>query len=374
VAEGALGLRHELRVGPLHDPNASILGDPIRPETLWSCMQCMACVEICPVGIEHVPIINQMRRRLVERGEMDSTLQQTLESIYETGNSFGETRRKRARWTKGLDFDVKDIRKEPAEILWFVGDYASFDPRNQLITQTLARLLGHAGVDFGILYDAERNAGCDVRRVGEEGLFNHLREENMAAISSCTFDRILTWDPHSFHTLRNEYPTHGVDWTVVHHSQFLLELLDDGRLAPKKRLGYRITYHDPCTLGRYNGVYDEPRRVLAAIGAELVEMPRSRDNSFCCGAGGGRIWMTELKREDAPRPSEQRIDEAVALGDIDYFVVCCPKDVTMYEDAIKTSGHQSEIELRELTELVWESLDLPVPAGVGERGGEEEDT
>jgi len=374
VAEGALGLRHELHVPPLHDPNASILGDPIRPETLWSCMQCMACVEICPVGIEHVPIINQMRRRLVERGEMDSTLQQTLESIYETGNSFGETRRKRALWTRGLDFDVKDIRKETAEVLWFVGDYASFDPRNQLVTQTLARLLHRAGVDFGILYDAERNAGCDVRRVGEEGLFNHLREENVAAISGCTFDRILTWDPHSFHTLRNEYAAFGVDWTVVHHSQFLLELLDSGRLAPKKPLGYRITYHDPCTLGRYNGVYDEPRRVLEAIGVELVEMPRNRDNSFCCGAGGGRIWMTELKREDAPRPSEQRIDEAVALGGIDYFVVCCPKDVTMYEDAIKTSGHEGEIELRELTELVWESLDLSVPEAVGGPSGEEEHT
>jgi Fe-S oxidoreductase/nitrate reductase gamma subunit len=372
VSEGALGLRHELHIPPMHDPSASILGDPIRPETLWSCMQCMACVEICPVGIEHVPIINELRRRLVERGEMDSLLQQTLESIYESGNSFGEARRKRARWTKGLDFEVKDIRKEPAEILWFVGDYASFDPRNQRVTQTLARLLHHAGVDFGILYDAERNAGCDVRRVGEEGLFNHLREENVAAISSCTFDRILTWDPHSFHTLRNEYPAFGVDWNVVHHSQLLLELLADGRLAPAESLGSRVTYHDPCTLGRYNGVYEAPRRVLATIGAELVEMPRNRSNSFCCGAGGGRIWMTELKREDTPRPSEQRIDEAIALGEIDYFVVCCPKDVTMYEDAIKTSGHQGEIELRELTELVWESLAPPVPEAAATRGGEEE--
>jgi Fe-S oxidoreductase len=351
----------DLREAAAAGATNSVIGNPIRPETLWSCMQCMACVEICPVGIEHVPIINQLRRRLVERGEMDSLLQQTLESIYESGNSFGESRRKRARWAKALEFEVKDIRREPAEILWFVGDYASFDPRNQRVTQTLARLLRHAGVDFGILYDAERNAGCDVRRVGEEGLFNHLREENVAAISGCTFDRILTWDPHSFHTLRNEYPAYGVDWTVVHHSQLLLELIEDGRLEQRSPLGSRVTYHDPCTLGRYNGVYDEPRRVLAAIGTELVEMPRNRDNSFCCGAGGGRIWMSELKRDDVPRPSEQRIDEAVALGGIDYFVVSCPKDVTMYEDAIKTSGHQGEIELRELTELVWESLGLSVP-------------
>ena len=336
-------------------------------------MQCMACVEICPVGIEHVPIINQMRRRLVERGEMDATLQQTLESIYETGNSFGEASRKRARWTKELDFEVKDIRKEPAELLWFVGDYASFDPRNQRVTQTLARILRHAGVDFGILYDAERNAGCDVRRVGEEGLFDHLAEENVASdleLRRSTGSSPATRTPST----RSATSTRAfdVDWNVVHHSQLLLELVADGRLAPKKPLDYRLTYHDPCTLGRYNGVYDEPRQVLAALGMELVEMPRSRDNSFCCGAGGGRIWMTELKRER--RAAAERATDRRGRGArrLDYFVVCCPKDVTMYEDAIKTSGHQGEIELRELTELVWESLDLPQPVAAGDRGGEEE--
>jgi Fe-S oxidoreductase len=336
----------------------SILGDPIRPETLWSCMQCMACVEICPVGIEHVPLINQMRRQLVERGEMDSLLQGTLETIYTSGNSFGEPKRKRGRWTRDLPFAVKDIRREPAEYLWFLGDYASFDPRNQKVTRSLARVLHEASVDFGILYDAERNAGCDVRRVGEEGLFTDLAEENIAAISACRFDRIFSWDPHSFHTLRNEYPQLGGSWDVLHHTQLLLELIERGRLRPKRGLGYRVTYHDPCTLGRHNGVYDAPRQVLARLGVELVEMPRNRDNSFCCGAGGGRIWMQELKREDAPRPSEMRIDEATALGGIDYFVVACPKDVTMYEDAIKTSGHAGEIELREISELVLESLDL----------------
>ena len=335
-----------------------LLGDPIRPETLWSCTQCMACVEICPVGIEHVPIINQLRRALVERGEMDPMLQSTFEAIYENGNSFGEPRRKRARWAKELEFEVKDIRKEPADHLWFVGDYASFDPRNQRATQSLARLLHHAGVDFGILWDAERTGGCDVRRAGEEGLWASLAEENVETIAGCEFERIFSSDPHTFHTLTNEYPALGGSWAVLHHSQLLLELLESGHLQPAKRLGYRVTYHDPCTLGRYNGVYEQPRALLKAIGLDLVEMPRNRDNSFCCGAGGGRIWMKELAKEGSRRPSEQRIDEAVGLGGIDYFVVCCPKDVTMYEDAIKTSGHQGEIELRELSELVLESLDL----------------
>jgi Fe-S oxidoreductase len=360
AAEGSIGIRAFAGVPPLHEERGSILGDPIRSETLWSCMQCMACVEICPVGIEHVPIINQMRRQLVERGDLDPMLQQTFETIYETGNSFGEPKRKRARWAKDLGFEVKDIRKEPAELLWFVGDYASFDPRNQRATRALARVLHEAGVDFGILWDAERTGGCDVRRAGEEGLWLSLAEENVKTISACEFERIFSSDPHTFHTLRNEYPNLGGDWAVLHHSQLLLELLHAGRL-PATQLGHRVTYHDPCTLGRYNGVYEEPRRVLDAIGVELLEMPRSRDNSFCCGAGGGRIWMKELAREGSRRPSEQRIDEAVGLGELDYFVVACPKDVTMYEDAIKTSGHQGEIELRELSELVLESLELPPP-------------
>lgn len=355
VAEGALGNRAALGIPPRFPEHADIVGT-IKPETLWSCMQCMACVEICPVGIEHVPIINQMRRALVERGEMDGQLQQTLETVYTSGNSFGEAKRKRGRWTKELDFPVKDARKEPAELLWFVGDYASFDPRNQKATRALACVLRAAGVDFGILFDGERTAGNDVRRVGEEGLWTSLAEENMEAISACSFDRILTSDPHTFNTLKNEYPQLGGSWDVLHHTQLLVELLESGRPALRKGLGYRVTYHDPCALGRMNGVYDEPRQLLELVGCELVEMPRNRDNSFCCGAGGGRIWMKELSPEGAQRPSESRIDEAVALQGIDYFVVACPKDVTMYEDAIKTSGHQGEIELRELSELVLESL------------------
>lgn len=341
-----------------HSGPEARIGERIRPETIWSCTQCMACVEICPVGIEHVPIINQLRRRLVEDGELDSTLQATFEAVYETGNSFGEPKRKRPRWARELGFEVKDIRREPAQLLWFVGDYASFDARNQRATQALARILHGAGADFGILFDAEKTAGCDVRRAGEEGLWAELAEENVRTISGCQFERIFSSDPHTFHTLKNEYPQQGGEWSVLHHSQLLLELLERGALTPRKQLGYRITYHDPCTLGRYNGVYEAPRQVLRAIGCELVEMPRNRDNSFCCGAGGGRIWMKELKQAGVKRPSEQRIDEAAALGTLDYFVVCCPKDVTMYEDAIKTSGHQGELELRELSELVLESLDL----------------
>jgi Fe-S oxidoreductase len=333
--------------------------DGVRADTVWSCMQCNACVEACPVGIEQAPIINQLRRRLVEEGELPGNLQATLQTIHKSGNSFGERNRKRGRWTEELDFEIKDARKEPVDVLWFVGDYASFDPRSQKVSRTLARLFQAAGLDFGILYDGERNSGNDVRRAGEEGLFEALAEQNVATLEECDFSRIVTSDPHSLNTLRNEYPELiseelAGSWRVAHHTELLLELIESDRLPLRGRLDYRVTYHDPCYLGRHNGGYDSPRRILELLGCSLAEMPRNRDNSFCCGAGGGRIWIPD--EPGVERPSESRIHEAVSLGELDYFVVSCPKDVTMYEDAIKTSGNAERIELRELTELIEEAL------------------
>jgi Fe-S oxidoreductase/nitrate reductase gamma subunit len=333
---------------------APVIGDDgVRADTVWSCMQCNACVEACPVGIEQAPIINQLRRRLVEEGELPANLQATLQTIHKSGNSFGERARKRGRWTEELDFEVTDARKDSVDVLWFVGDYASFDPRSQTVTRALARLFRAAELDFGILYDGERNSGNDVRRAGEEGLFEALAEQNVSVLEECDFNRIVTSDPHSLNTLRNEYPELGASYEVVHHTALLLELIETGRLPVAGRLDYRVTYHDPCYLGRHNGGYDAPREILRALGCTLVEMPRNRDNSFCCGAGGGRIWIPD--EPGTERPSENRIREAVSLGELDYFVVSCPKDVTMYEDAIKTSGNAERIELRELTELIEEA-------------------
>jgi Fe-S oxidoreductase/electron transfer flavoprotein alpha/beta subunit len=334
-----------------------LIGDVIDAQTLWSCRTCGACQEICPVGIEHPAMIVQMRRQLVERGDMDPLLQGTLDSIASTGNSFGENARKRSAWTRDLEFDVKDIREDPADSLWFVGDYAAFDPRNQKVSRAFASLMKAGGVDFALLHEGERNSGNDVRRVGEEGLFETLVEENLAAMTGVReFRRIITTDPHSYNTIKNEYPEFGQTRPVEHYSSVLADMLKSGRLKVVNPLNKKVTFHDPCHLGRLNGGYEAPREVLRAIGCEIVEMPRNRDNSFCCGAGGGRIWMPDPPGIE--KPSENRMHEASGLGGIDVFVTCCPKDLTMFEDARKTSGHESEFVVQDIAELVAEAVAL----------------
>jgi Fe-S oxidoreductase/electron transfer flavoprotein alpha/beta subunit len=334
-----------------------LVGDIIAPETLWACRSCGACQEICPVGIEHPTMIVQMRRHLVERDEMEPQLRDTFGKLADRGNSFGESARQRGTWTEALEFTVKDIREEAADNLWFVGDYASYDPRNQIVSQTVARLFKVAGFDYAILRESEHSAGNDVRRAGEEGLFEALVEHNQAAMAAARpFTRLVTTDPHTYNTIRNEYPDFADTAPINHYTSVLAEMLEDGRLKVVNPLKRRVTLHDPCHLGRLNGNYDQPRRVLELIGCELVEMPRNRDNSFCCGAGGGRIWMPDPPGKE--KPSENRMHEAAALGNIDTFVVCCPKDMTMFEDARKTSGHEGEFEVKDLAELVAEAIEL----------------
>jgi Fe-S oxidoreductase len=324
-------------------------------ETLWACRTCMACVEVCPVAIEHVPVIVQMRRKLVEEGQMDPQLKKTLQTIHKSGNSFGESKRKRAAWTKSLPFPVKDARKERVDVLWFVGDYASFDPRNQKVTQGFASLLREAGVDYGILYEGESNAGNDVRRVGEEGLYETLAAANIQALSSASFQTIVTTDPHSFNTIRNEYPDFGGQYQIQHYTTLLLKLLQEGRLKLARQLPLRVTFHDPCHLGRFNKGYEAPRDILRLLGCELVEMGRCRANSFCCGAGGGRIWVPDPVGAD--KPAHNRMREAAAIPGLQVYVVSCPKDLTMFEDALKMTGNEGKFVVRELIELVREALE-----------------
>jgi Fe-S oxidoreductase len=329
----------------------------ISMETLWSCRTCMACVEICPVAVEHVPLIVQMRRKLVEDGAMDPLLTKTLQTIHKTGNSFGESKRKRGSWSKPLPFKIKDARKEPVQVLWFVGDYASFDPRNQKVTQTFAALLNQAGVDFGILYDGESNAGNDVRRVGEEGLYEVLAGANIAALAGASFDTIVTTDPHSYNTIRNEYPDFGGKYEIQHYTSFVRRLFAEGKLQVTQPMKLRATFHDPCHLGRFNKGYEAPRELLKLLGCEVVEMGRCRDNSFCCGAGGGRIWIPDPVGVE--KPAQNRIREAAAIPGLDVYVVSCPKDLTMFEDALKTTGNEGKFVVKELIELIREAVPAP---------------
>ncbi|MFN4217819.1 MAG: (Fe-S)-binding protein [Candidatus Bipolaricaulia bacterium] len=321
---------------------------------LWACTTCLACMAHCPVRNEHLPLIIQMRRYLVNEGRVDASLQDALTKLSRYGNSFGQSDRLRGKWTQGLDFTIKDIRKEPAEYLWFVGDYSSYDPRIQEITRTAAKVFHRLGLDFGILYESERNAGNDVRRVGEEGLFEMLVEKNLNALSKCEFHEIITLDPHTYHVLKNEYPDYGGRFTVTHYTELFARLLENKKLSFSKRLGYRVTYHDPCYLGRYNGVYDAPRKILRALGVQLSEMPRSQRHSYCCGAGGGRIWMEEEDLKE--RPSESRIREALALDGVQYLVIACPKDIVMFKDAIKTTNSEGRIAVKDVIELIAEAL------------------
>jgi Fe-S oxidoreductase len=327
-------------------------------ETLWSCRTCLACVEICPVAVEHVPIIVQMRRNLVEAGEMEPILEKTLQTIHKTGNSFGESKRKRAAWAKDLPFEIKDARTEPVDILWFVGDYASFDPRNQKVTRSFAKLMHNAGINFGLLFEAELNSGNDLRRVGEEGLYELLATSNIGTLQACDFKSIVTTDPHSFNTIRNEYPDFGGKFEINHYTTLVKQLIENGQIKLKKKLDYRVTFHDPCHLGRYNKGFDAPRDVIKLLGCELVEMARNRDNSFCCGAGGGRIWIPDPVGIE--KPSANRMREAGQIEGLDVFIVSCPKDLTMFEDALKTSGYEGKFIVRELIELIDECVEYEV--------------
>lgn len=322
-------------------------------EALWNCTTCAACITECPVLVEHIDTIVDIRRHLVIEGMIDSELQDALTNLGRYGNSFGQSPRKRARWAEGLEPAVKDATREKVEYLWFVGDYASYYPSIAELTQKTAAILSKADVDFGVMFKGENHSGNDVRRVGEEGLFEMLAEKNMQALERCDYQHIFTTDPHSYNTLKNEYPFQE-PLSILHYSELLAKLIDEGKIRFSNPLNYRVTYHDPCYLGRYNGIYDPPRKVIRATGCELVEMPRSRDQALCCGAGGGRIWMDEGKVED--RASESRIREAAGLGNLDCFVIACPKDYTMFQDAVKTTGHEGDLRVLDLIELVAEAL------------------
>jgi Fe-S oxidoreductase len=362
-AEETLARRPRPATAAANSDNSPLLAGPVVPQPwLWSCTTCLSCDEVCPLAVPHVSLIVQMRRYLVSQGELDSRMQDALANLTRYGNSFGQSARTRAKWTQELPFKIKDARKERVENLWLVGDYASYDPRVQAVTRAAARVFQQAGLDFGILYEGEQNAGNDTRRMGEEGLFEMLRDKNLKTLGKAQFETVVTTDPHTYHVLKNEYAGpngngagNGSASRVLHCTELLDLLLRQGKLPLRRTLKTAVTYHDPCYLGRYNGVYDPPRHLLDELGVSLVEMPRNRADSYCCGAGGGRIWM-----EDVPglteRPAESRVREAARLHGVSTLVVSCPKDLVMFQDALKTTELEGTLKIRDAMELVEEAI------------------
>ncbi|MBK5099875.1 MAG: (Fe-S)-binding protein, partial [Desulfobacteraceae bacterium] len=311
--------------------------------------------EECPVFIEYIDKIIDMRRHLIETSQNPKTFNQVLMQFEKTGNPFGKPAAKRAEWVKEIeDIPVRLLKEgDEVDVLYYVDSYGSYDPTVQAIASAIVKGLHLAGVDFGILGPLEKDSGHQVRRMGEEGLFQFLVEENMETLKSISFKKIITTDPHTFNTLQKDYPA---SFEVYHYAQFFLSLIESGKLKPVNSLdGENIyTYHDPCYLGRHNNIYDAPRNILRSLpGLNLVEMKKARDRSFCCGGGDIILWH-EIEQEEI-RMAEKRIQMAREVG-ANTIVTGCPFCLIHFEDAIKTGGLESEMKAIDLMELLISTL------------------
>ncbi|MFQ5762488.1 MAG: (Fe-S)-binding protein [Candidatus Bathyarchaeia archaeon] len=329
-----------------------LIGGPISEDVLWSCTTCAACVDQCPVFIEHVHKIVEMRRYLtLTEGKIADEIAKTFKEMEVSGNPWGFPPSERSAWTEPLG--LAEVKGQPADLLLFVGCFSSYDDRNKATVSSLVRLLKTAGVKFTILGDDETCCGDPARRLGNEYIFQTMAQENIRKFNELNVKKIITACPHCFNTLKNEYPQLGGKFEVIHHTQLLRELLAEGKLKPSKPLNLSLTYHDSCYLGRYNGIYDEPREILERIpGVELREMDRRRSISFCCGAGGGRIWMEE---EIGERINVERVKQAESKG-VAGIATACPFCMNMFEDGLKTLGKEDAIQALDLAELLEKSL------------------
>ncbi len=327
----------------------------ITPEVLWVCTTCGACVQECPVDIEHVDAIVDLRRhQVMSESSFPEEAAVMLRNVESRGDAFGAGPAGRLDWAADLGFEVEvvaDVVDPGVEYLLWVGCAGAQDERARRTVRALARLLHRAGVRFAVLGARESCTGDPARRLGNEFLFQEQARRNIETLSSAAVRRVVTTCPHCLNTIGSEYPALGGDFVVVHHSQLLAELVASGRL-PAGDLGSRITFHDPCYLGRHQGVFDEPRAVLGAAGGELVELARSREQSFCCGAGGARMWLEEPVSQ---RVNLLRTDEALQTGS-SVIATACPYCRIMLDDGVRSRGADGEVEVLDLAELLERSL------------------
>ncbi|MCD4741855.1 MAG: (Fe-S)-binding protein [Desulfobacteraceae bacterium] len=325
----------------------------IEGEDIWRCTTCGACPVQCPRGVKQIDVSVSLRRVATEYELFPASVKSARTaraSLISEGNPLQGDRAKRSEWAK--DLPVKPYTEE-MEALYFVGCYLSYDPRMRKVAVATANILNKAGVKFGILGDKESCCGESIRKIGAEEVFTNLAKENIKTFIDNGVKKIIVSSPHCYHTFKNEYPEFMVNFEVIHMSQYLLELINDGRLELTKEYAKQVTYHDPCYLGRHNDIYDEPREVLKKIsGLELVEMVDSRKNSLCCGGGGGRIWMDTPKEE---RFSDIRLLQANDVG-AQVLVTACPYCITNFEESRLNLEYEDVLEIKDITEIVNDML------------------
>ncbi|MEA1921027.1 MAG: (Fe-S)-binding protein [Pseudomonadota bacterium] len=325
----------------------------VEGDSFWRCTTCGKCVQQCPRQVKQIELGVSLRRIATEYQVFPTSVKpvRTMSgSLSGNGNPLNEERQNRGDWAKG--HSVKPFA-EGMEILYFVGCYLSYDARLKKVALATAGILNKAGVDFGILGSKESCCGESIRKAGDEDVFKRLATENIKTFIDAGVKKILVSSPHCYHTLKNEYPEFMVNFEVIHVNQYLVELIDDGRLELTGEYAKKVTYHDPCYLGRHNDIYDEPREVLKKVpGLELVEMAESRENSLCCGGGGGRIWMETLKSE---RFSDIRVAQAQAV-EAQVLATSCPYCITNFEESRLSLEPEDDIEIKDIVEIINDCL------------------
>jgi Fe-S oxidoreductase len=335
----------------------ALVPNVIDPEVLWACTTCGACVEECPVDIEHIDAIVDMRRyQVLMESEFPSEAGLMLRNVENQGDPWGLGQAKRTEWTQTLDFEIPVIDgtiPDDIEYLYWVGCAGALDERARKGVQATARMLHRAGVTFGILGPRESCTGDPVRRLGNEYLYQEQGRMNIETLNSVGAKKIIASCPHCFNTIKNEYPSLGGNYEVIHHAELLEHLVKTGKLVPGTGYNGKVTYHDPCYLGRHNRIIEEPRTVLSAIpGVEQIEMKRCKERGFCCGAGGARMWLEE---NIGKRVNMERMDEALGTG-ADVVSTACPYCMIMLDDAVRANAKEDDVRVLDLSQLVEESL------------------